>query len=109
MRNAQSNIDASELHKKRVVYNDLNALADQDDVLTITRRINDGTNGLDDRKAHLAKFRAWIDCHSYIKVINNVHSPRTAGNIWKTKRQLSTCQKIRFSANGFALSSGFKG
>lgn len=33
----------------------LNALADADDVLTITRRINGGTNGLADRKAHLAK------------------------------------------------------
>lgn len=33
---------------------DLNALADKDDILTITKRINGGTNGLDDRKRRLA-------------------------------------------------------
>ena len=38
----------------------LNALADQDDILTITGRINGGTNGLDDRKAQLAKLKGWM-------------------------------------------------
>ena len=33
----------------------LNALADKDDVLTITKRINGGTNGLASRKAYLAR------------------------------------------------------
>ena len=38
----------------------LNALADADDIVSITRRINGGTNGLDDRKAYLAKITKLI-------------------------------------------------
>ncbi len=40
--------------------NGLNTLADADNVLGITRLINGGTNGLDDRKAHLAKVKGWL-------------------------------------------------
>ncbi|EHU2654890.1 glycoside hydrolase family 19 protein [Acinetobacter baumannii] len=42
------------------VNNGLNELADRDDLLTITRRINGGTNGLDDRKANLTKIKSWM-------------------------------------------------
>ena len=45
---------ACEFWKRR----DLNQFADQDDIETITRRINGGLNGLDDRKANLAKAKA---------------------------------------------------
>jgi putative chitinase len=36
----------------------LNQVADRNDIETITRRINGGLNGLDDRKAYLAKAKA---------------------------------------------------
>jgi len=36
---------------------DLNSLADSGDIETITKRINGGLNGLDDRKAKVAKAR----------------------------------------------------
>lgn len=38
--------------------NGLNALADTDDIRAVTRRVNGGYNGLDGRKAHLARAKA---------------------------------------------------
>ncbi len=38
----------------------LNSLADADDILTITKRINGGKNGLDDRKMHLARIKGLL-------------------------------------------------
>ena len=40
--------------------NGLNELADKDDVLTITRRINGGLNGFDDRKNKLSTIKGWF-------------------------------------------------
>lgn len=40
--------------------NNLNALADLDNVVGITKLINGGTNGLADRRAQLTKLKGWI-------------------------------------------------
>lgn len=38
----------------------LNILADSDDLIGITRRINGGLNGLDDRRARLVQIKGWM-------------------------------------------------
>lgn len=40
--------------------NNLNVYADKDDIITVTKRINGGTNGLAERKANLAKLKSII-------------------------------------------------
>lgn len=42
--------------------NNINQYADKDDILTITKRINGGTNGLADRKTQTAKFKKMFEC-----------------------------------------------
>jgi putative chitinase len=39
----------------------LNAAADRNDILTITKRINGGTNGLDDRRAWFRRIRSLVE------------------------------------------------
>lgn len=41
--------------------NKLNTLADRDDLLTITKRINGGKNGLEDRRKKLAKWKSLLN------------------------------------------------
>lgn len=50
------------LHVAIFYWNDrrLSEIADEDDIEAITRKINGGLNGLDDRKAQLAKAKALI-------------------------------------------------
>ena len=40
--------------------NGLNAICDRDDIVAMTKRINGGTIGLDDRKAHYEKAKALL-------------------------------------------------
>lgn len=42
--------------------NDLNKYADKDDILTITKRINGGLTGINDRKTQVSKFKKILSC-----------------------------------------------
>lgn len=46
----------------------LNVAADRDDILTITKRINGGTNGLDDRKVWLGRLKSFINARLPIEL-----------------------------------------
>lgn len=47
--------------------NGLNLLADKDDIITITKKINGGTNGLEDRKQLLSKWKTILNYKNIIR------------------------------------------
>lgn len=49
--------------------NDLNKYADKDDILTITKRINGGLTGINDRKTQVSKFKKNIQLLIYIPFV----------------------------------------
>ncbi len=50
------------LHTSLVYWQDrgINALADADDIIGVTKKVNGGLNGIDDRKAKLTKVKGWL-------------------------------------------------
>ncbi len=65
----------------------LNALADQDDITTITRRINGGLNGLDSRKAFLVSAKIALGMAPAASVARPVLQLGATGDAVKTLQQ----------------------
>jgi putative chitinase len=77
---------------------DLNRFADQDDIETITRRINGGLNGLEDRKAYLAKAKSFLG----IEATQGTSSSRPMLRQGDTGASVTQLQ-IELSSAGYAL------
>ncbi len=78
----------------------LNAFADSDDIMTITRRINGGLNGIDDRKAALEKAKAVLGG----AVATGAGAPRSTVRVGAKGADVTALQQALIAA-GFSLTA----
>ncbi len=81
--------------------NKLNNFADKDDIFTITKRINGGTNGLEDRKAYHQKFLKVIPKNIYASE-NILNNEEILVKIGDRGEDVKTVQSLLYDA-GYAI------